>query len=299
MRLIISVLLVVSSLLFVQENNKQHKDEFALVDGGSFMMGSEDGEDSEQPVHKVTLNSFYIGKYEVTQGEWQSLMGDDTPYKKLGPNYPVHHIDFYSALAYCNKKSINEGLTPCYSIDGKTNIEEANTWGSSLPECNFEANGYRLPTEAEWEYAARGGKLSKGFTFSGSDEVDVVAWLLWSCMENNDKRIKKHLSKIVNAVKLKNDGHQRELLIILSKMELSSKHEGVLFDICMNVWEQISKSPSVRMTAFKFIIKIAQKHSELKREIPFLVQDHLLESLSPGVKRSISKMMKEFDLELG
>jgi formylglycine-generating enzyme required for sulfatase activity len=186
MRLIISVLLVVSSLLFVQENNKQHKDEFALVDGGSFMMGSEDGEDSEQPVHKVTLNSFYIGKYEVTQGEWQSLMGDDTPYKKLGPNYPVHHIDFYSALAYCNKKSINEGLTPCYSIDGKTNIEEANTWGSSLPECNFEANGYRLPTEAEWEYAARGGKLSKGFTFSGSDEVDVVAWY----DKNTDQNLK-------------------------------------------------------------------------------------------------------------
>jgi hypothetical protein len=126
-----------------------------------------------------------------------------------------------------------------------------------------------------------------------------AAWLLWSCMENNDKRIKKHLARIVNAVKSKNDGHQRDLIIILSKMELSSKHEGVLFDICMNVWEQISKSPSVRITAFKFIIKIAQKHRELKREIPFLVQDHLLDSLSPGVKRSISKMMKEFDLEFG
>lgn len=123
------------------------------------------------------------------------------------------------------------------------------------------------------------------------------AWLLWSCMEYNDRRIKKHLSRIVNSVKSKNDGHQRELIKILSQMELSPKHEGVLFDICLNVWEQISKSPSVRMTAIKFIIKIVKKYPELEREVPFLVQDHFLESLSPGVKRSISKMIKEFDSE--
>ncbi|MDP3832196.1 MAG: hypothetical protein Q8Q47_13085, partial [Ignavibacteriaceae bacterium] len=113
----------------------------------------------------------------------------------------------------------------------------------------------------------------------------------------NDRRIKKHLSRIVNSVKSKNDGHQRELIKILSQMELSPKHEGVLFDICLNVWEQISKSPSVRMTAIKFIIKIVKKYPELEREVPFLVQDHFLESLSPGVKRSISKMIKEFDSE--
>ncbi|NUN09479.1 MAG: SUMF1/EgtB/PvdO family nonheme iron enzyme [Ignavibacteriaceae bacterium] len=159
---------------------------FVLAEGGTFMMGSEDGESSEKPVHKVTLNSFYIGKYEVTQGEFEALMnGEDFSYSKRGPNYPVHHIDYYSILAFCNKKSIKEGRTPCYTIDGKTDIEGANDWGSSLPVCDFKANGYRLPTEAEWEYAARGGKESKGYAWSGSNNADDVCWY----KDNSEEKI--------------------------------------------------------------------------------------------------------------
>ncbi len=120
-----------------------------------------------------------------------------------------------------------------------------------------------------------------------------AAFSLWGTIEENDKRIKKHIESIVNCIHEKEDGHQRELLKILYKMEISEKYEGEIFDICMNLWEQISKNPSVRMTAFKFILKISKKHPELLEEISFLTQEQYLESLSPGVKRSIEKMMEK------
>jgi hypothetical protein len=120
-----------------------------------------------------------------------------------------------------------------------------------------------------------------------------AAFVLWSVIEENDKRIQKYIKKIVNVVKEKSDGHQRELLKILLMMELDEKYEGILFDICMNVWEQIDKSPSVRVNALKMIIKIAKQHPELKKEISFLSQDHLLESLSPGARHSVRLLIKE------
>ena len=123
-----------------------------------------------------------------------------------------------------------------------------------------------------------------------------AAWLLWSCMEENDQRIQKHIKKIVNSIKTKDDGHQRELLKILLQMQLKEEYEGIIFNICMDLWEQINKKPSVRINALKFIIKIAKKHPELAKEIIFLTQDHYLETLSPGVKHSVSIMMKELTL---
>ena len=86
-----------------------------------------------------------------------------------------------------------------------------------------------------------------------------AAFLLWGCMEENDKRIQKHINSIVNCIPKKRDGHQRELLKILYKMKINEKFEGQIFDICMNLWEQINKSSSVRMTAFKFVFKIIKK----------------------------------------
>jgi hypothetical protein len=119
------------------------------------------------------------------------------------------------------------------------------------------------------------------------------AFLLGSCMEDNDARVKKHIKPILTSIKTKKDGHQRELLKILYRMNLNDKSEGMVFDICIRLWEQISKDPSVRMTALKFIIKIANKHPELLNEITVLLQDHYLATLSPGVKRSIQRMMKD------
>jgi hypothetical protein len=121
-----------------------------------------------------------------------------------------------------------------------------------------------------------------------------AAWLLWSCMEENDKRIQKYIGRIVNVVKSKDDGHQRELLKILYQMELKEEYETFLFDTCIEVWKQIDKNPSVRFNALKFIIKIAKKHPELSQEITFLTEDQYLESLSPAAKKSISKMIRGF-----
>lgn len=120
-----------------------------------------------------------------------------------------------------------------------------------------------------------------------------AAFLLGSCIEENDSRIKNYIKPIIKCIKTKNDGHQRELLKILYNMDLNEKYEGIIFDICVRLWEQLSKVPSVRMTAFKFIVKIVKKHPELAEEINFLTQDQYLETLSPGVKKSIKKIMRE------
>ena len=121
-----------------------------------------------------------------------------------------------------------------------------------------------------------------------------AAWLLWGCLDKNDKRVKNYIDKIVGGIKGKKDGHQRELIKILLLMDLKKKHEGILFDLCMDIWEQINRDPSVRITALKFLIKIMKKYPELAEEFTFITQEQFLESLSPGAKKSVSKMIVEF-----
>lgn len=110
-------------------------------------MGSPETEmqrESDETLHDVTVSDFYIGKYEVTQSEYEKIMGVN-PSNFKGENLPVENVSWYDAVEYCNKLSESEGLTPVYTVDG-----ENVSWDRS-------ANGYRLPTEAEWEYAARAG----------------------------------------------------------------------------------------------------------------------------------------------
>jgi formylglycine-generating enzyme required for sulfatase activity len=147
------------------------------VEGGTFQMGTASGGDNdERPVHTVNIKTFYMGKHEVTQKEWREVMGTTLRQQRdmadrswalygEGDNYPMYYVNWHEAVEYCNKLSIKEGLTPAYRGSGD-NIT-----------CNWNANGYRLPTEAEWEYAAKGGNGSPGnYTYSGSNSVDAVAW---------------------------------------------------------------------------------------------------------------------------
>jgi formylglycine-generating enzyme required for sulfatase activity len=138
---------------------------FVRVKGGTFQMGSNDGERDEKPVHTVTVKSFNISKYQVTQKEWQEVfVAGYNPSNFKGDKRPVENVSWYDAVDYCNRRSIKEGLTPVYS-------------GAGNSICDWNANGYRLPTEAEWEFAARGGNGSPGnYTYSGSNSVDAVAW---------------------------------------------------------------------------------------------------------------------------
>ncbi|MBD3408854.1 MAG: SUMF1/EgtB/PvdO family nonheme iron enzyme [Ignavibacteriales bacterium] len=137
-----------------------------FVEGGEFLMGSVVKRDYALPPHKVRVDDFYIGVFEVTRAEWRRVMRDEV----FGPgndNHPASLLTMDRIASYCNERSRQEGLTPCYTI-GKSRDEIF---------CDFNANGYRLPTEAEWEFAARGGAKGDLFTiYSGSDNPNRVAW---------------------------------------------------------------------------------------------------------------------------
>lgn len=127
-------------------DKKSFEPEMVFVEGGAFEMGSEAGDSDEKPVHSVTLSSFNIGKYEVTQAQWRSIMGNNPSHFSGCDDCPVETVSWNDVQDFIRKLNAQTG------------------------------KNYRLPTEAEWEYAAKGGKQSRGYIYSGSNHLNSVAW---------------------------------------------------------------------------------------------------------------------------
>ena len=129
---------------------KKLMDDMVLVEGGTYMMGNPDRDRNDEYAkdvpHEVTLSSFYICKYEVTEALWTAVMGSNPSDHKSGDNYPVEQVNWYDCQDFVEKLS------------------------------ELTGRHFRLPTEAEWEYAARGGKRSRGYRYSGSYALDEIGW---------------------------------------------------------------------------------------------------------------------------
>ncbi|MCL2444278.1 MAG: formylglycine-generating enzyme family protein [Treponema sp.] len=142
-------LILLSATVFAQNLNPAPG--FVRINGGTFTMGSPANEarrESDEIQRQVTISSFQMSRYPVTQREYQEVMGTN-PSHFRGDNLPVEMVSWFDAIEYCNRRSQREGLTPAYTISGSGDNRTV-TW-------NRNANGYRLPTEAEWEYACRAG----------------------------------------------------------------------------------------------------------------------------------------------
>jgi formylglycine-generating enzyme required for sulfatase activity len=135
--------------------------EMAYIPPGEFIMGVSEGPIDAKPAHPVKVDGFLMDRYEVNQEVYEKLTGQN-PSRRKNPKNPVEQTSWSAAVKFCNKRSAQEGLTPCY---------DTQTWA-----CNFDATGYRLPTEAEWEYACRAGTASAYYFGDQPEKLRSHAW---------------------------------------------------------------------------------------------------------------------------
>jgi len=156
--------------------------EMVYLPGGEFLMGSDHGNPDEVPAHKVRVSAFAMDKCEVTHARFAQAQLPNPSHWQDSPDKPVERVRWRDAKKYCNERSLLEGLKPCYD-------EKSPDW-----DCDYSANGYRLPTEAEWEYAARAG-TDTPYDFGRADKLRQYAWMA----ENADQKTHPVAQKKPNA----------------------------------------------------------------------------------------------------
>ena len=155
-----------------------------------------------------------------------------------------------------------------------------------------------------------GGKLEKDFVVQMFKEQSEVfdaglalalrdeqplswraTWILKHSMQKNDARVFPLIDELISMIPKRTESHQRETINVLSKMTLNDEQEGKMFDLCMTLWENLNKPPAIRYVAFKFIYTVCEKYPDLNSELEFICQEQYLETLSPGIKKSIMKLI--------
>ncbi len=172
MNKVLQGLYILFFILFFKVSFSQKEIKDVLVKGGVFEMGSKsENFKDETPIHKVELKSFYISQYEISYNDYSAFCGVAGYTEPYGTaDFPATNISWERAVMMCNWLSRRNGLDKAYKI------ERDKKQGIFNVVCDFESNGYRLPTEAEWEYAAKGGHRSKDYIFSGSSNPNLVGW---------------------------------------------------------------------------------------------------------------------------
>ncbi len=156
-----TVLIGLFILFAVSCGSRGYKVKMVEIPAGSFLMGQKG---IAEPVHKVTLSAFLMSRYEITNGQFNDIIRSNMPYFKglSQDDLPAEHVTWWKAIEYCNALSKKEGFQPCYDL--------------SSGACDYTRNGFRLPTEAEWEYACRAGTETKYYTGNLETDLNQAGW---------------------------------------------------------------------------------------------------------------------------